>query len=66
MRSHEICRLIPHPLNSSVSKFRGWTTGDVVWAHGGMPCGEWSDLRLARNAIIGAVLPREIIIADRG
>ncbi len=27
-------------------------TGDVVWAHGGMPCGEWPDLRLARNAII--------------
>ena len=41
-------------------------TGKVVWAHGGMPCGEWPDLRLARNAIIGAVGPREMIIADRG
>ena len=41
-------------------------TGDIVWAHGGMPCGEWPDLRIARNAIIGAIGPREMIIADRG
>lgn len=41
-------------------------TGDVVWAHGGVPCGEWPDLRLARNAIIEAIQPTEFIIADRG
>lgn len=41
-------------------------TGDIVWAHGGLPCGEWPDLRLARHAIIHALLPAETIIADRG
>ncbi len=29
-------------------------------------CGEWPDLRLARNAIIEAIQPTEFIIADRG
>ena len=41
-------------------------TGDIVWAHGGLPCGEWPDLRLARNAIIAALQPGGKIIADRG
>ena len=41
-------------------------TGDIVWAHGGLPCGEWPDLRLARNSIISALQPGEKIIADRG
>ncbi len=41
-------------------------TGHIVWAHGGLPCGEWPDLRLARNAIIEALLPGERIVADRG
>ena len=41
-------------------------TGDVVWAHGGLPCGEWPDLRLARNAFIEALQPGEKAIADRG
>ena len=38
----------------------------MVWAHGGLPCGEWPDLWLARNAIIGELRPGEMIIADRG
>jgi hypothetical protein len=41
-------------------------TGEIVWAHGGLPCGEWSDLRLARDAIIHVLDPGERIIADRG
>ncbi|KAI9562432.1 hypothetical protein GHT06_009862 [Daphnia sinensis] len=36
-------------------------TGDIVWAHGGVPCGEWPDLRLARNAIVEALQPGEKI-----
>lgn len=39
--------------------------GDIVWAHGGLPCGEWPDLRLARNAFIEAMLPGELAVADR-
>ena len=30
-------------------------TGDIVWVNGGLPCGEWSDLRLARNAFIDSL-----------
>ena len=41
-------------------------TGDIVKAHGGLPCGEWPDLRLARNAILEALRPGEKIMADRG
>ena len=41
-------------------------TGEIVWAHGGLPAGEWPDLKLARNAILDAVGPREMIIADGG
>lgn len=41
-------------------------TGNIVWAHGGVPCGEWPDLRLARNALIEALRPGERVIADRG
>jgi hypothetical protein len=41
-------------------------TGDIVWAHGGVPCGEWPDLRLARNAFIDRLLPGEKAIADGG
>ena len=30
-------------------------TGDIVWAYGGFPCGEWPDLKLARDlfAVLG-------------
>lgn len=41
-------------------------TGEIVWAHGGVPCGEWPDLRLARNAVLDSLQPGERIIADRG
>ena len=41
-------------------------TGDIVWAHGGVPCGEWPDLRLARNLILDSLFEGEKIIADKG
>lgn len=41
-------------------------TGDIVWAHGGLPCGEWPDLRLARNAFISGLQPGEKALADGG
>jgi len=27
-------------------------TGDIVWAYGGVLCGEWADLRLVRDVFI--------------
>ena len=41
-------------------------TGDIVWAHGGFPCGQWPDLRLARNAFIHRLQPEEKALADNG
>ncbi|KAG9414463.1 hypothetical protein AC1031_013822 [Aphanomyces cochlioides] len=41
-------------------------TGHIVWAHGGMPCGSWPDLRLARDAYCSSVEPNEMTLADRG
>ena len=40
-------------------------TGDIVWAYGGLPCGEWSDLRLTRDAFVLGLRPGEKAIADR-
>ena len=37
-----------------------------MWANGGLPCGEWPDLKLARNAFIGRLEPGEKALADRG
>ena len=41
-------------------------TGHVVWAYGGLPCGEWPDLRLARSHFILKLQAGEKAIADRG
>jgi hypothetical protein len=41
-------------------------TGYIVWACGGLPCGEWSDLRLARHAFVLGLQEGEKAIADRG
>ncbi len=41
-------------------------TGDIVWAYCGLPCGEWSDLRLARDVFIFGLREGEKAIADRG
>ena len=41
-------------------------TGDIVWAYGGFPCGEWSDLKLTRYAFVLGLQEGEKVIADRG
>ncbi|KAG9414550.1 hypothetical protein AC1031_007957 [Aphanomyces cochlioides] len=41
-------------------------TGRIVWAHGGVPCGTWPDLSLARSADCHAVNDGELTLADRG
>lgn len=41
-------------------------TSNIVWAHGGVPCGEYSDLKLARDVLIHMLNPNEKIVADRG
>ena len=41
-------------------------TGEIVWVHGGVPCGSYSDLRLAREAYVQMVEAHEKTIADDG
>ena len=41
-------------------------TRHIVWVNGGLPCGEWPDLRLARNAFIDRLQPGERALADQG
>lgn len=42
------------------------TTGHIVWAHGGLPCGEWPDITLARDVFIHLLDPGEKTLADGG
>ncbi|KAF0702403.1 hypothetical protein AaE_015956 [Aphanomyces astaci] len=41
-------------------------TGHIVWVNGGKPCGQWSDLALARDAYVLAVNEGEMTLADKG
>ncbi|KDO22032.1 hypothetical protein SPRG_12241 [Saprolegnia parasitica CBS 223.65] len=41
-------------------------TGDIVWAFGGVPCGEWPDLTLARHAFVHMLDRGEKALADKG
>jgi hypothetical protein len=41
-------------------------TGDIVWAFGGYPCGEFPDLKLAREMYIEMVDDNEMTMADNG
>lgn len=41
-------------------------TGNIVWAHGGLPCGQWPDLRLARDAFVYRLQEGEKALADGG
>lgn len=41
-------------------------SGKIVWAHGGVPCGLYSDLKLARDQFIHMMEPGEKSIADKG
>jgi len=41
-------------------------TGHIVWANGGYPCGEYSDLSIARQSYIFLVDDGELTMADKG
>ena len=41
-------------------------TGDIVWVHGPFLCGEWPDLRIAREALVYALDAGEMYLADGG
>lgn len=41
-------------------------TGDMVWTNGGYPCGEWPDIKLAREAYVFSVNDGERTMADKG
>lgn len=41
-------------------------TGNIVWKHGGYPCGDFPDLKLAREAYVHSVDSGEITLADKG
>lgn len=39
--------------------------GDIVWASGGFPCGEWNDLAIAKDLYL-SYARKEITLADKG
>lgn len=39
--------------------------GELVWIHGGFPCGEWPDLKIAKETYIHFAA-KEITLADKG
>ena len=41
-------------------------TGDLVWAIGPFPPGEWNDILIARYCVVHELLPGEMILADGG
>ena len=41
-------------------------TGEPVWTNGPFPCGSWSDIRIARSALVDAFDPGEYYLADGG
>lgn len=41
-------------------------SGDMVWTNGGYPCGDFPDLKLAREAYVFSVNDGELTIADKG
>jgi hypothetical protein len=41
-------------------------TGDLVWINGPYPCGDWPDLRIARNGICDELDPGEKYLGDGG
>lgn len=44
----------------------GIRNGLIVWVFGGKPCGEFSDLSLAREELVYRLLPNEKVVADNG
>lgn len=41
-------------------------TGVPVWTNGPFPCGGWSDIKIARHALVDALDPGEYYVADGG
>lgn len=41
-------------------------TGEIVWAYGSFPCGDWPDLRLARHCFVTFLESGEKVLADKG
>lgn len=41
-------------------------TGEIAWLNGPYPCGEWSDLRIARDSLIYELEEDEKALADGG
>lgn len=41
-------------------------TGNIVWVHGGVPCGSYSDLVLARSCYLSFVDEGEFTVTDDG
>lgn len=39
--------------------------GDIVWASGGFPCGEWPDLKIAKDLYL-QYASDEVTLADKG
>lgn len=39
--------------------------GEIVWASGGFPCGEWNDLKIAKDLYL-KYAKKEITLADKG
>lgn len=40
--------------------------GDIVWIHGGFPCGDWPDIEIFRHALVHFLDPNERVETDRG
>lgn len=41
-------------------------TGEIIWAHGGYPCGDYPDLKIARDLFIQFLDESEKTVADKG
>jgi DDE superfamily endonuclease len=44
----------------------GIQTGWIVWVNGPFPCGEWSDLKIAKDDLFKSLAPNEMVVADGG
>lgn len=42
------------------------STGKIVWAHGGKPCGAYTDLKMAREHFVSMLVNGEKAVADKG
>ena len=62
-------RYYSHKLNGPGYKYEVGLcirTGDIVWVCGGVPCGQLSDLGLARQEIVDEISAGEMVLADDG